>query len=72
VAQNLHAAGAQATGAEREAIAAAQRRYCAQQRQNDKTRRILEKAFGEAWADRYMRTVLFDVEDVTDGDCSRG
>jgi phycocyanobilin:ferredoxin oxidoreductase len=34
--------------------------YCTQQQQNDKTRRVLEKAFGEAWADRYMTTVLFD------------
>jgi len=38
-----------------------QRNYCQQQQQNDKTRRILEKAFGQEWADRYMNTVLFDV-----------
>lgn len=38
-----------------------QQRYCQQQQQNDKTRRILEKAFGEAWAQRYMMEVLFDV-----------
>ncbi|AFY72840.1 phycocyanobilin:ferredoxin oxidoreductase [Synechococcus sp. PCC 7502] len=37
------------------------RHYCQQQQQNDKTRRILEKAFGKEWADRYMNTVLFDV-----------
>jgi phycocyanobilin:ferredoxin oxidoreductase len=37
-----------------------QRRYCTQQQQNDKTRRVLEKAFGDAWAERYMTTVLFD------------
>jgi phycocyanobilin:ferredoxin oxidoreductase len=37
------------------------RYYCQQQQQNDKTRRILEKAFGREWADRYMNTVLFDV-----------
>ncbi|MFQ3680390.1 MAG: phycocyanobilin:ferredoxin oxidoreductase [Pseudanabaenaceae cyanobacterium] len=43
------------------AIADGQRRYCAQQRQNDKTRRILEKAFGPEWTERYMTTVLFDV-----------
>jgi phycocyanobilin:ferredoxin oxidoreductase len=42
-------------------ILAGQRRYCTQQQQNDKTRRVLEKAFGEAWADRYMTTVLFDM-----------
>lgn len=44
----------------RDDILAGQRRYCTQQQQNDKTRRVLEKAFGEAWADRYMTTVLFD------------
>jgi len=38
-----------------------QRRYCSQQQQNDKTRRVLEKAFGEDWAERYMTTVLFDL-----------
>lgn len=42
-------------------ILAAQRNYCEQQRRNDKTRRILEKAFGHDWAERYMTTVLFDV-----------
>jgi phycocyanobilin:ferredoxin oxidoreductase len=40
---------------------AGQQRYCTQQQQNDKTRRVLEKAFGDAWAERYMTTVLFDV-----------
>jgi phycocyanobilin:ferredoxin oxidoreductase len=46
---------------EREAeIIAAQRHYCTQQQQNDKTRRVLERAFGPEWADRYMTTVLFD------------
>ena len=38
-----------------------QHRYCTQQRQNDKTRRVLEKAFGASWADRYMTEVLFDL-----------
>lgn len=38
-----------------------QRYYCHKQQQNDKTRRVLEKAFGVAWAERYMTTVLFDV-----------
>ena len=42
---------------------AGQRQYCTQQRQNDKTRRILEKAFDPAWAERYMTTVLFDLPD---------
>jgi phycocyanobilin:ferredoxin oxidoreductase len=37
-----------------------QRNYCTQQQQNDKTRRVLEKAFGVDWADYYMTTVLFD------------
>jgi phycocyanobilin:ferredoxin oxidoreductase len=41
-------------------LLAAQRYYCEQQQQNDKTRRVLEKAFGTDWADRYMTTVLFD------------
>jgi phycocyanobilin:ferredoxin oxidoreductase len=41
-------------------IRAGQQNYCAQQQQNDKTRRVLEKAFGEVWAERYMTTVLFD------------
>lgn len=41
-------------------IQAAQKYYCTQQQQNDKTRRVLEKAFGTEWADYYMTTVLFD------------
>ncbi len=41
-------------------IHAKQEYYCHQQQQNDKTRRILEKAFGKDWAERYMTTVLFD------------
>jgi phycocyanobilin:ferredoxin oxidoreductase len=44
-----------------EEILAGQRYYCTQQQQNDKTRRVLEKAFGTEWADRYMTTVLFDL-----------
>ncbi|MBF2015574.1 MAG: phycocyanobilin:ferredoxin oxidoreductase [Rivularia sp. T60_A2020_040] len=35
--------------------------YCTKQQQNDKTRRVLEKAFGSDWAEYYMNTVLFDV-----------
>ena len=34
--------------------------YCLQQKRNDKTRRVLEKAFDAAWADRYIETLLFD------------
>ncbi|MEB3267461.1 MAG: phycocyanobilin:ferredoxin oxidoreductase [Leptolyngbya sp.] len=45
----------------RDEILAGQHRYCSQQQQNDKTRRVLEKAFGDAWAERYMTTVLFDL-----------
>ncbi|MBT9313591.1 phycocyanobilin:ferredoxin oxidoreductase [Leptothoe kymatousa] len=41
-------------------LVSGQRRYCLQQQKNDKTRRILERAFGETWADRYLRTMLFD------------
>lgn len=47
----------------RDEILAGQNRYCDQQQQNDKTRRVLEKAFGDAWAERYMTTVLFDKAD---------
>lgn len=42
-------------------ILAGQRNYCTKQQQNDKTRRVLEKAFGSDWADHYMTTVLFDL-----------
>eukprot|EP00741_Cyanophora_paradoxa_P021491 tig00021357_g20747.t1 len=38
-----------------------QKSYCTSQQQNDKTRRVLEMAFGDAWAERYMTTVLFDL-----------
>lgn len=38
-----------------------QRYYCQQQQKNDKTRRVLEKAFDPQWAERYMTTVLFDL-----------
>jgi phycocyanobilin:ferredoxin oxidoreductase len=41
-------------------ILAAQQYYCDRQRQNDKTRRVLERAFGNEWADRYITAVLFD------------
>ena len=52
------------TPAARSQIWEGQQRYCTQQRQNDKTRRVLEKAFGDAWAERYMTTVLFDMPDA--------
>ena len=34
--------------------------YCRQQKQNDKTRRALAKAFNPEWADRYIEELLFD------------
>lgn len=46
--------------AARAEVGAAHARYAEQQRRNDKTRRVLEAAWGEERADRYMRTVLFD------------
>ena len=46
-------------------VIAGQRYYCSKQQQNDKTRRVLEKAFGPEWAERYMTTVLFDLPDPT-------
>ncbi|ESA38319.1 hypothetical protein N836_33355 [Leptolyngbya sp. Heron Island J] len=49
------------TPRQRAEILAGQRNYCTHQQQNDKTRRILEKAFDSAWAERYMTTVLFDL-----------
>lgn len=48
------------TAAAEAELVAAQRYYCAKQRENDKTKRVLEKAFGKDWAERYMRTMLFD------------
>ncbi len=42
-------------------ILAAQHYYCTKQQQNDKTRRVLEKAFGTDWAENYMTSVLFDL-----------
>jgi phycocyanobilin:ferredoxin oxidoreductase len=41
-------------------ILAGQRYYCSKQRQNDKTRRVLEKSLGSSWTERYMKTMLFD------------
>ncbi|MGC1309549.1 MAG: phycocyanobilin:ferredoxin oxidoreductase [Phormidesmis sp.] len=45
---------------EQASIFAGQRYYCLQQQKNDKTRRILERAFGKDWAQRYLETMLFD------------
>ncbi|MGF1519979.1 MAG: phycocyanobilin:ferredoxin oxidoreductase [Nodosilinea sp.] len=63
----LHCRQAVATAAiaaQRKQIMAGQRHYCEQQQKNDKTRRVLEKAFGNEWADRYMTTVLFDLPEM--------
>ncbi|MGV2832049.1 phycocyanobilin:ferredoxin oxidoreductase [Myxosarcina sp. GI1(2024)] len=46
---------------QQELYLAGQNYYCTKQKQNDKTRRVLEKAFGKEWADNYMSQVLFDV-----------
>ena len=51
-------------------IVAGQRRYCLQQQKNDKTRRILERAFGSEWADRYLRTMLFDYAETSATDAT--
>jgi len=52
----------QPVSAEQQAqILAGQNYYCTKQQQNDKTRRVLEKAFGSDWAEHYMTTVLFDL-----------
>jgi phycocyanobilin:ferredoxin oxidoreductase len=37
-----------------------QLRYCQQQKQNDKTRRVLERAFNPEWANTYIEALLFD------------
>ena len=59
------AIAAKPVSAEQQAeIIALQRYYCDKQRQNDKTRRVLEKAFGSDWAEHYMTTVLFDLPEA--------
>lgn len=44
---------------------AGQEYYCTKQQKNDKTRRVLEKAFGPDWAEYYMKSVLFDLPNLT-------
>lgn len=51
------------SGEQQTQIQAAQRYYCTQQQHNDKTRRVLEKAFGEEWAEYYITNMLFDYVD---------
>jgi phycocyanobilin:ferredoxin oxidoreductase len=43
---------------------AGQHYYCTKQQKNDKTRRVLEKAFGSEWAETYMNSVLFDLPSI--------
>ena len=38
-----------------------QKRYCLNQKLNDKTRSILARYFGSSWADEYIDKVLFDL-----------
>jgi phycocyanobilin:ferredoxin oxidoreductase len=47
--------------AQKEINRAGQENYCRRQQENDKTRRILENAFGKDWAESYMTSVLFDL-----------
>lgn len=49
------------SGEQEAQVIAGQRNYCTKQQKNDKTRRVLEKAFGPEWAEYYMTTVLFDI-----------
>ncbi|WP_269612663.1 phycocyanobilin:ferredoxin oxidoreductase [Prochlorococcus marinus] len=37
-----------------------QKRYCLNQKRNDKTRGILTKFFGSRWADEYINKILFE------------
>ena len=36
-----------------------QKRYCSNQKRNDKTRVILSKFFGSSWTDEYIEDILF-------------
>ena len=37
-----------------------QKRYCLNQKRNDKTKRILTNFFGSSWADEYINKILFE------------
>ncbi len=37
-----------------------QKRYCSNQKRNDKTRSILTNFFGSSWADKYINEILFE------------
>ena len=41
-------------------VRAAHMRYCERQMENAKTSRVLQSAFGEDFAKRYMREIMFD------------
>ena len=43
-----------------EIVRAAHTRYCKKQQENSKTTRVLESAFGEETAKRYISEVMFD------------
>lgn len=43
-----------------EIVRAAHARYCEKQQENSKTSRVLQSAFGEEFARRYMSEVMFD------------
>lgn len=45
-----------------QAIRGAHAHYCGQNLKNVKTRRMLEASFGEEWADKYLRRMMFDFE----------
>ena len=48
-------------------IHAAHERYCTRQLENDKTTKVLEKAFGAALTAGYMREAMFDCEPLSEG-----
>lgn len=43
-----------------ETVRSAHTRYCQKQQENSKTLRVLQSAFGEEFAMRYMNEVMFD------------
>ncbi|MDY6781772.1 MAG: phycocyanobilin:ferredoxin oxidoreductase [Cyanobacteriota bacterium] len=59
--QNAIATSPLVSSEERQRYLQGQYNYCTQQQQNDKTRRVLEKAFSPEWAETYITSVLFDL-----------
>jgi phycocyanobilin:ferredoxin oxidoreductase len=49
------------------ALHSAHERYCCKQLDNDKTRRVLEAAFGAELSEQYMREIMFDCEQLPAG-----